>query len=122
MLIFGSAFLVGIIVLNYESYIFEATKNMIYWELNNDNSFCQVLEPMLNCRVRVNVTEIFLRLNSNASMPFHFIRQIHPKSFPPAIDHFGNLDAIELLCKNIRQKVFFSYFKMRFLKKKLIFF
>lgn len=109
MLIFGAAFLIGIIVLNYKTYIFEAAKSMLYWVLNNDSNFCQVLEPMLNCRIRVNTTEIFHQSTKNVSISLQFIRQIHPASFPPAIDSFGSLDAIELLCNNIRQRVNFFF-------------
>lgn len=96
MMICGATFLVIIFVLNYESYIVESVKQMLDWVLYNDNSFCQVLEPMLNCRVYS--TSINRQLSKNSSSELTQFIPLHSSGDKTT-------DAIEAVCGSPRRTV-----------------
>jgi hypothetical protein len=50
-LLFGAGFLVFLSVFNYEQFIVPAVNRVLRSVVRRDRGFCQVLEPLLVCRL-----------------------------------------------------------------------
>ncbi|KAI1703393.1 hypothetical protein DdX_14934 [Ditylenchus destructor] len=85
-LFLGGAFLLTLIILNYERFIVEAVNGMLDWVLTHDNSFCQMLEPQLNCRI------------TNATIPSKLVRAIRRNTNHTLASAADPTDLIELAC------------------------
>ncbi|KAI6174906.1 hypothetical protein M3Y97_00973300 [Aphelenchoides bicaudatus] len=53
-LLFGTAFLVFLSLLNYEQFIVPSVRKVLYSVVEEDSHFCHVLEPLLACKLKTD--------------------------------------------------------------------
>uniref|UniRef100_A0A915EJ67 Uncharacterized protein n=1 Tax=Ditylenchus dipsaci TaxID=166011 RepID=A0A915EJ67_9BILA len=95
-LLFGGCFLLTLIILNYEHFIVQAVDEMLEWVLNYDNSFCQMLEPILECLISRLAPSKALRISTLANSSLATV----------PLSNYD--DAIEMACGNTPRRHAFN--------------